>query len=156
MTVRDFCAPDQLASEWSENYVEDREVTSAQWIPDKSRKRIVEFIFEGSTPSCVDEGVDLEIAFLGHATKWEQDTRRISSMSDILRHPSYQWIIMSGRENPRQIISLLLRDMRDHNRPWFTALTMIANTNPADPKDAGRVDKMKKAWLKWGSEEGLL
>jgi hypothetical protein len=103
-----------------------------------------------------EDALDLEVAFLGHAAKWEHDTCHVSSMTEIIQHPSYQWILAAGRKNRRSMLSLLLKDLRDRDRPWFTALALIADTNPVDPKDIGRADKMKKAWLKWGRDEALL
>ena len=98
----------------------------------------------------------LEIEFLGHAAKWERDTRYVSSMTDVVTHPSYRQIIAMGREKPRLMLSLLLRDMKENERPWFTALAEIAGTNPVGSANAGRVDRMTKAWLEWGKKEGLL
>jgi len=104
----------------------------------------------------VDDTADLEVRFLGHAAKWERDTRFVSSMSDIVGHPSYKCIIAMGQEHRRDVLRLLLRDLRETERPWFTALALIAGTNPANPTDAGRVDKLTQAWIKWGKKEGLL
>jgi hypothetical protein len=110
---------------------------------------------EAVIPSVEDE-VQLEVRFLGNAAKWERDTRYVSSMTDVVNHPSYEEIIKMGRTAPRRVLSLLLRDMKENDRPWFTALAKIAETNPVDPKDAGRVDRMAKAWFNWGKKEGLL
>ncbi|MGD0347530.1 MAG: hypothetical protein ABSA85_12280 [Terracidiphilus sp.] len=99
---------------------------------------------------------ELEIAFLGHAAKWERDTRYVSSMTDVVSHPSYMQIIAMGRASRKFVLSLLLRDLKENERPWFTALAQIAGANPMSPSDAGRVDRMSKAWIRWGMKEGLL
>ena len=86
------------------------------------------------------------------ADKWERETRHVSSMTDIVMHSSYQAIIKMGPD----VIPILLRDMEESGRLWFTALAQLAGENPVKPSDAGRVARMTASWLKWGKERGLL
>jgi hypothetical protein len=94
----------------------------------------------------------LEEEFHEQADKWERETRHVSSMTDVVMHSSYQAIIKMGPD----VIPFLLRDMEENRRFWFTALSYITGENPVKPRDAGRVDRMATAWLKWGKEKGLL
>lgn len=104
----------------------------------------------------VQESRPLAVLFDECATAWERDTRYVSSMTDVVHHECYRKIIDLGRRNRRQMLSLLLRDTKKTGRVWFTALVQIAGQNPVHPSDAGRVDRMTKAWIKWGKREGLL
>jgi hypothetical protein len=109
------------------------------------------FVHNLTIPLAIVDTDQLEVTFLGHAAKWERDTRYVSSMTDIVSHPSYKKIIAMGRAKPKEMLSFLLRDMRENERPWFTALA-----HPVKPTDAGRVDRMTNAWIGWGMKEGLL
>ena len=94
----------------------------------------------------------LEQRFREQADKWERETQLLSSPTQRIMHPSYQAILGMGRE----VIPLLLRDMQQNRRPWFWALSYLTHENPINPKDAGRMDKMIEAWVKWTREKGLL
>jgi hypothetical protein len=73
-----------------------------------------------------------------------------------MMHPSYQAILGMGREHEHEMVVLLVRDMQQHGRPWFGALSYITRENPIDRADAGKMDKMIDSWVKWGESRGLL
>jgi hypothetical protein len=93
--------------------------------------------------------VDIKQRFLEQAEKWSRETRHLSSPAQQMMHPSYQAILGMGNENPRAIISLMIRDMQTSRRPWFWALSYFAQENPVSQSDAGKTDKMIKAWVDW-------
>src|SRR5260370_29545136 len=90
---------------------------------------------------------NLEQRFAEHATKWERETRHLSSPTQRMMHPSYQAILGMGREHERELIRLLIRDMQQHDRPWFGALSYITKENPIDHADAGKMNKMIASWV---------
>jgi hypothetical protein len=90
--------------------------------------------------------------FSQHADKWENETRFISSATDLTAHPSYQAVIDLGPK----AIPLLLADLQTRKRFWFPALYAITGIRPFDPTDAGNRKRMTAAWVQWGKRKGLL
>lgn len=58
-------------------------------------------------------------SFREQAEIWERETGYMSSPIQRMEHPSYQAILGMARESERELVGLLLCDMRDHRRPWF-------------------------------------
>jgi hypothetical protein len=94
----------------------------------------------------------LPIRFRRRVEEWERDTRFTSSLNDIVRHRSYQEIIEMGEP----VVPLILNDLQKTGRFWFPALVQITRENPVDPADSGRINKMTKAWIKWGKQRGRI
>jgi hypothetical protein len=69
-----------------------------------------------------------------------------------MMHPSYQAIMGMASDNRDEVIDLMLRDMQQNRREWFWALSYLTHENPIERKDAGRLDKMIKAWVRWGQQ----
>jgi hypothetical protein len=84
------------------------------------------------------------------ARQWGDETGHLSSPNQKMLHPSYQAILGMGQEHRDEVIDLLLQDLKDNRRPWFWALSFLAQTNPITPADAGRMDRMIDAWVRWG------
>lgn len=93
---------------------------------------------------------DIGAAFREQAEKWENETGHLSSPNQKMLHPSYQAILGMGQEHREEIIDLLLQDLKDNRRPWFWALSYLAQANPITPAEAGRMDLMIDAWMRWG------
>ena len=94
----------------------------------------------------------LEYQFKEQAEKWQCETEHLSSPTQRIMHPSYQAILGMGKK----VVPFLLNDLQQNRRPWFWALSYITQENPINPKDAGRMDKMIEAWVKWGKDKGIL
>ena len=94
--------------------------------------------------------------FLDLAQQWTDETGHLSSPTQKMLHPSYQAILGMGNENPREIIRLMILDMQQHRRPWFWALSYLAQDNPVSQSDAGKTDNIVKAWVDWGKAQRLL
>lgn len=93
----------------------------------------------------------LEEEFYTLAEDWREATLLQSSLSEITAHPAYRTIIDLGEE----VVPLLLRELAVRPSLWFTALREITGVNPVRPEDRGRIDKMARAWLRWGKEQHL-
>lgn len=103
------------------------------------------------------EAIDpLEERFRLQADKWDRETRHLSSTTQRIMHPSYQAILGMGQEHREEMIRLLILDMQQQRRAWFWALSYLTQDNPINPADAGKMDKMIKAWVKWGERKGIL
>lgn len=97
------------------------------------------------------EGGDsgIEDRFRELADRWYADTL-VSSVHDMVLHPAYQQIIGMGRE----VLPLILTELRDRGGHWFWALCAIAGEDIA-PRGAD-FDSSVAAWLTWGGKHGLL
>jgi hypothetical protein len=84
------------------------------------------------------------------AAVWRAETAYLSSLTDMTAHPAYREIVGMGRE----VVPLLLQDLEKEPDHWFTALSEITGANPVPPEDAGNLDRMAAAWLRWGHENG--
>lgn len=80
------------------------------------------------------------------ATKWKDDTKLTSSLTEVVLNPSYQRIIGLGP----MVIPFVLQDLQDNGGHWFWALEALSGVNPVNEEDAGRVKKMTQVWLEWG------
>jgi hypothetical protein len=92
----------------------------------------------------------LKHRFQDLAQQWADETGHLSSPNQKMLHPSYKAIIGMGQEHRDEVIDLLIEDMKENRRQWFWALSYLAQANPIGPEDAGRIDRMINAWVRWG------
>jgi hypothetical protein len=97
-----------------------------------------------------------EICFHALADKWTEETAHLSSIPQMIMHPSYQAVVEMAERDKEFMIPLILKDMKKKRRHWFWLLTQLTGENPINPKDAGKVNKMIKAWTDWGIEKGYI
>lgn len=90
--------------------------------------------------------------FAMHASKWEAETKYISSPSDKFLHPSYARIIGLGFA----ALPLILRRMQVKRGDWFYALRAITGADPVPSSMAGDVENMTRAWVEWGKKKQLV
>lgn len=117
-------------------------------------EEIVSRAFSDRQTATVEDS--LEQRFLEQADKWARETAHLSSPTQKMMHPSYQAILGMASENEEEIIRLMLRDLRDSRRMWFWALSYLTKENPIQQADAGKLDKMIRAWVEWGKRRGKL
>ena len=86
------------------------------------------------------------------ADQWERDTVLLSSSTQATRHPAYQEVLRMGQP----AIPLILQRMQTHSGHWLLALHDIADADPVDPADYGKIDAMMAAWLEWGERNGYV
>ena len=84
--------------------------------------------------------------------RWRAETAFLSSVNELVLHPAYQRIIGLGPA----AVPLLLSELQRQPDHWFWALHAITGENPVPATDAGNVQKMADAWLKWGKERGYV
>lgn len=95
---------------------------------------------------------DVERLFRELADQWTRETAHVSSIPKVVMHPAYQQIIGLGHD----VLPLLLRSLTDRPGYWFWALEMVARETPVTKEIAGQTKNMKRAWLDWGIERGLV
>lgn len=86
------------------------------------------------------------------ARQWREETATMPSVAQMAMHPAYQRIIGMGPK----AVPLILRELERRSDHWFWALTAITGENPASPEDAGDIQRMRDAWLKFGVQRGYL
>jgi len=84
--------------------------------------------------------------------RWRLETRTLSSTTDRALHSAYQDIIGMGKP----VLPLIFRELSQRGGHWFWALRHITQENPVPQQDAGNIQKMREAWLRWGQEHHYL
>jgi hypothetical protein len=84
------------------------------------------------------------------AAQWKTERGPVSSLSEMVMHPSYQQIIGMGQ----LAIPFLLRELEQSPDHWFWALMAITGIDPVPPEHRGDLARMSDDWLRWGREQG--
>lgn len=104
----------------------------------------------GTTDSEEKEAVKLKFQEL--VRRWQHDTRMVSSVSKIIKHPAYQAIIEMGI----QALPYILEELRDRPDLWFPSLKLIVGESPVPLEDRTDPELAREAWLTWGRKKGLI
>ena len=105
-------------------------------------------ILKNNAPN--DSEKSLESEFRSLADQWQKDTRKMSSIEQIVLHPAYQQIIGMGKP----ILPLVLAELKRTRGHWLWALAMITRSDKAKPGEL-----LKEAideWLRWGEKMGYV
>src|SRR5262245_14514373 len=92
----------------------------------------------------------LEQQFRRLEAAWKADTLVLSDPTRITEHWAFQEILRMGEA----VIPLMLRDLEREPRLWVWALPRITGEDPVTVEDAGNIERMSAAWLRWGREKG--
>jgi hypothetical protein len=84
-------------------------------------------------------------------SEWLDATRHLSSLQEIVLHPSYQRIIGMGKV----ALPMIFDELRKSPSHWFWALSAITMENPVKVEDRGNIHKMCHSWLQWAEDEGF-
>lgn len=93
---------------------------------------------------------ELREKFSELAETWKEETKFLSSISDIIIHPAHMQIIAMGPK----AVSLILNRLKEEADLWFWALHFITGENPITQDIRGNVKAMSEAWLEWGRKNG--
>jgi type I restriction-modification system DNA methylase subunit len=93
---------------------------------------------------------DLPSRFRAYAELWRRQTLHMSSVSRMVSLPAYRAIVEMGRD----VLPLLLEELRDRPDHWLVALHEITQEDPAKP--GSTFIEAVEAWLAWGRERGYL
>ncbi|MEO8498218.1 MAG: hypothetical protein ABI614_24395 [Planctomycetota bacterium] len=99
-------------------------------------------------------GVNIELRrqFESLSARWKEESRYLSSTTEIATNPAYQRIIGMGMP----VVPLILEDLRKQPYHWFWALNAITGENPVPESMRGRIREMADAWISWGVESRLV
>lgn len=92
----------------------------------------------------------LEPRFRELVTEWKNDRRSTSFVRDLISHPAYLGIIGMGPD----ALPLILGELDTELDHWFVALKSISGQDPVSAESKGNMTEMRKAWLKWGHDQG--
>ncbi len=121
--------------------------------PDAARiDRSIESAFQHYRETITSRRGTLEETFAHLAAEWRRDTEYQSSITRIAMHPAYRRIIGMGPE----AVPLILRDLQDTESQWFWALRAITGEDPIPFEDRGCIDRMTRAWIRWGYQKRVL
>jgi len=101
---------------------------------------------------CKVRGESVSERFKRLSADWKEKAAPLSSLTAKVMLPSYQEIIGMGWA----AVPLMLRDLEAAPQHWFWALRCITGTNPTSVEDAGRMQQMTRAWVKWGYDNGII
>ena len=90
--------------------------------------------------------------FRALAAQWYEQSRFMSSLTDIALLDPYQRIIGMGEK----AVPLILLELQSQPDQWFWALEKIAPENPVTDELRGKVPEMAEAWLRWGRAKGYI
>ena len=80
------------------------------------------------------------------ADQWLAATVNMSMIDDMITHPAYLEIIGMGPS----ALPLLLDELERAPNHWFAALIAVSGgQNPVEEDEAGDLDKMTEAWMRW-------
>src|SRR5436189_3535977 len=96
----------------------------------------------------LSQNTNIEVTFHNLVSDWRKGRGPVSSVTQMVMHPSYQRIIGLGQP----AIPLILGEMKQQPDQWFWALKAISGENPVPQEHAGDVKRMTEDWLNWGSE----
>ncbi|MES2213853.1 MAG: hypothetical protein V4465_00460 [Patescibacteria group bacterium] len=91
---------------------------------------------------------ELELRFNDLEVMWKKDTEETSSIREIITHPAYEEIMRMGEE----AVPFILRSFQKEIDHWAPALMTIVQVNPVPRESAGKMEKIRDAWIKWGRE----
>ena len=90
--------------------------------------------------------------FAALAERWKTYRPRGVDVAQMIRHPAHQAIVEMGE----QAVPLILKELERETDHWFPALHRLTGANPVPRRHEGNIANMKKAWLKWGRQRGLI
>lgn len=150
MPLVPYCCEPVRDAEWRASESWDTEEKSSVG---EVLRRHLKFVEAWDTLKADD---DLAKRFHKQAEKWARETEHLSSPTQMMAHPSYQAILGMALEDKREIIRLMILNLKHNRNEWFWALSYLTQDNPIRQSDAGKMDKMISAWVNWGREHNLI
>lgn len=103
------------------------------------------------SPASRQEG-NIVQEFYQLVNQWREETRYLSSISQISMHPAYQKIIGMGSA----AVPLILGELKQRPAYWFWALKAITRNDPVPIQYKGNIERMTELWLRWGVAQGYV
>lgn len=123
-------------SRFAVTYLDNRLMRVIRIYPDKPKTRSV------------------EAEFRTYAEKWYEEIKKENMLARMTGKASYLHII--GLEPKREVISLILNELKSKPAPWFLALKILSKNNEVGKAHAGNFNLMARDWLDWGRENRFI
>lgn len=85
------------------------------------------------------------------AKTWRDECAHLSSVREMVLHPSYQQIVGMGWN----ALPFILAELERNPEHWFWALRAITGEEPVPPEHRGNVARMAREWLHWAKRKGI-
>lgn len=95
---------------------------------------------------------DVATRFEALAQQWQEETRHLSSITQIVLNSAYQQLIGLGPA----ALPLIFQKLLHGPHHWFWALNAITGENPVAAEDVGNLPRMREAWIRWGRDHGYV
>jgi hypothetical protein len=115
-------------------------------LPFGERLKLAERIVHDAAAEVPTQQAELQQQFQALAARWKAESAYTSSSSELVGHEAYRQIVALGQG----AVPLLLREMEREPDHWDSALAELTGENPVGPEDAGRIDAIAQAWVRWG------
>jgi hypothetical protein len=96
----------------------------------------------------VDKRSAIQAAVQRNFAEWMDGVGISSDGTVIISHPAYKRIVSLGQD----AIPFILKNIQQKPSLLAWALFDITKENPVRPSDYGKLDKITKAWVKWGKK----
>jgi len=102
---------------------------------------------------CVSESIDsLPQKFKRLLAEWREQAALLPFATAMAMLPSYQEIIGMGKP----ALPLILNELKKKPSHLFWALRAISGEDPVPPENRGRIEQMRRAWIKWGRQNKII
>jgi hypothetical protein len=81
-----------------------------------------------------------------------EDTKYVSSISEMTKHPSYVKLVNMGEPILKYIFARM--ENGEGRIVYFPILRDITHVNPVPDEHRGMIGQMTKDWLQWGIRNG--
>lgn len=90
--------------------------------------------------------------------EWREQAAFLPFVTTMAMLPSYQEIIGMGKPALPLILNELKRRPSQKRKPshLFWALRAISGEDPVPPENRGRIEQMRRAWIKWGRQNKII
>jgi len=131
-----------------------------EFLPIHNKKKLSLQYLDGATEIIIQPfeivKENIEKQFNELSSKWKKETSGYSTTNQIVSNNNYLEIISLGSKYTKDIVLLILQDLKKERRHWFVALNIITKDDPVSDKEFGSIEKMRQAWLRWGEQKGLI
>ena len=108
------------------------------------------FISRSSAVEKAEDITEVGRIFEGLAESWRESTGGYSLTYRRYAHPSYQAILVLGKDS----IPFILRELQQRPDLWFEALRLLTKENPA--QNAKSFNDAVSCWLRWGKQNRFI
>lgn len=98
---------------------------------------------------------DIENQFKKLISEWADDTKHLSSIGQMLKHPAFEQLKAMGGQ---YVLPLIFRELQDGRARWpyFALIREFAEVPEVPVGIRGKYQKVVNHFLRWGKEHGYV